>query len=122
MSISRGTIAALAGVVGAGVLAFPVASAAFGDGDTVYKRDDRLDELVLVDEDDDADDDTNATNTANTATGATQATGDDSRHTNVSRDDTRDNTNANTNADTRDDTNSRDDSRDDTNTRGDDSR
>ena len=69
-TISLGTVG-IAGVVTAGLLVLPIASAVTGDDETL-KRDDDAPELALVDEDDrDADPATRAT--------ATGASGDQSR-------------------------------------------
>jgi hypothetical protein len=64
MNILRGSVIGLAGVVGAGVLAWPVMSSASGDTEEVYKRDEQNLELVTVDDEDD--DDTNGTRVTTT--------------------------------------------------------
>jgi hypothetical protein len=85
MNIVRGSVVGLAGVVGAGVLAWPAASA-FADTEEIYKRDEQSRELVAVDDDDDAD--TNTRTGKDTRTGASRATRDNtaSNVTKVSRD------------------------------------
>jgi hypothetical protein len=57
MNIIRGSVIGLAGAVGAGVLAWPVAAVA--DNDEVYVKRQELD-ASLVDLDDEDDEDTNA--------------------------------------------------------------
>lgn len=80
MNIIRGSVVALAGTVGVGVLAWPTVSAAADE--VYYKRDDGSVELVAVDDDDN--DDSND----NTNTGVSKATNDHtaSNFTKVSRD------------------------------------
>ncbi len=88
MNPLRGSVIALAGLVGIGVLAVPGLASASADG--YLKRDDQDVDLVLVNDDDDDDaDPTNTRNTANTRnTGVSRATNDDTRSnvTRVSRD------------------------------------
>ncbi|HET6563165.1 MAG TPA: hypothetical protein VFG72_14925 [Marmoricola sp.] len=83
MNALRGSVIGLAGVVGAGVLAWPAASA-FADTAEVYQRDDQTPELVTVDDDDDGD----SNRLTNTNTGPSRATNDNTRsnRTAVSRD------------------------------------
>jgi len=77
----------LAGLVTTGLLAFPVASAVAGDdsSQTVFKRDDDAQEVVLVADDDD--DDTNARGThTNTNTNGNTGTHTRTRGSHHSRD------------------------------------
>ena len=86
MNILRGSVIGLAGVVGAGVLAWPVMSSASGDTEEVYKRDEQNLELVTVDDEDD--DDTNDPRVTNTrADNNTQ--NDNTRDSNTRNDKTR---------------------------------
>ena len=86
MNPLRGSVIVLAGLVGAGVLAWPTVAATSADG--YLKRDEQEVDLVLVnDDDDDSNDDTNA-GTVSRNTGFSRATGDNTRSnfTRVSRD------------------------------------
>ena len=77
----------LAGLVGAGVMAFPGTTiAADVNDDAVTKREEGVTELVLVDDVDD--DDTNGGTNTGTNTGTSRSTGDNTRSnfTRVSRD------------------------------------
>ena len=68
----------LAGLVGAGVMAFPGTTiAADVNEDAVTKREEGVTELVLVDDDDD--DDTNGGTDTGTNTGTSRSTGDNTR-------------------------------------------
>jgi hypothetical protein len=84
MNILRGGVVGLAGLVGVGVLTWPVASGAVAQ-DEVYKRDEGSTDLVLVgdDDDDDTNDDTDSRDT-----GVSRSTNDGTRSnfTAVSRD------------------------------------
>ena len=85
MRIIRGSVLGLAGLVGMGMLAFPLASVA-GDREAAFlKRDEQGSDLVLVadDDDDDSNDDSNDTDT-----GISRSTNDNTRSnfTKVSRD------------------------------------
>jgi hypothetical protein len=99
MSIIRGSVIGLAGAVGAGVLAWPMATASADTDEVRLKRDEQATEIVAVDDEDD--DDTNRlTNddrvTANTSDTRSKASRDtrskasndatNSRKTGVSRD------------------------------------
>jgi hypothetical protein len=100
MNILRASVIGLAGVVGAGVLAWPAMSAASGDTEEVYKRDDQTPELVTVDDQDD--DDTNGTRVTDTRDNDTRdnTRGDNTRGDNTRGDNTRgDNTRNDTRGD-----------------------
>lgn len=90
MNIIRGGVFTLAGLVGAGVVAWPAVAQARGNGNgddaAIFKRDDQAVELVAVQDDDD--DDTNDDETNNTNTGVSNPTNDNtaSNFTAVSRD------------------------------------
>lgn len=85
MSIIRGSVLGLAGLVGAGLLAVPVASIATDREAAFLNRDEQGEDLVLVadDDDDDSNDDSTDTNT-----GISRSTNDNTRSnfTKVSRD------------------------------------
>lgn len=81
MNPLRGTVIGLAGLVGAGVLAWPTLTTSSADG--YLKRDEQETDLVLVDDDDDSNDDSNSRFTGHSA--ATRD-GTRSNFTQVSRD------------------------------------
>jgi hypothetical protein len=84
MNPLRGSVIVLAGLVGAGVLAWPTVALTSADG--YIKRDEQEVDLVLVnDDDDDSNDDTSS---VSRFTGFSRATGDNTRSnfTRVSRD------------------------------------
>jgi hypothetical protein len=86
MNVLRGSVVGLAGLVGAGMLAWP-ASTAFAEGDEVYfKRDEQGKELVAVEDDDDTTGDGDTGKATNT--GFSKPTNDstNSRFTPVTRD------------------------------------
>ena len=88
MNPLRGSVIALAGLVGAGVLAWPsVGPSVAAPADDYLKRDEQDVDLVLVDEDpdDDPDDDPNDP-TSTRATRTTKNTRDTTRATQVTRD------------------------------------
>ena len=80
----------LAGIVGAGLLAFPATTVAAGNGnDAVFlKREEQASDLVLVADDDDDDTNDNTNDNTSVNTGFSAATGDNTRSnfTRVSRD------------------------------------
>lgn len=92
MKLLRGSVVGVAGLVGAGVIAWPAMSTATAaDSTEVYlNRDEQAAELVLVgdDDDDDSNDNTNTNNTQSRFTGFSRATNDNTRSnvTRVSRD------------------------------------
>ena len=81
MNPLRGAVIGLAGLVGAGALAWPTVTTATADG--YLKRDEQENDLVLVADDDDSNDDSRSRNT-----GFSRSTGDNTRSnfTKVSRD------------------------------------
>lgn len=81
MNPLRGSVIALAGIVGAGLLAWPALGPSMADG--YLKRDEQEVDLVLVDDDDDGNDDSRSR-----FTGFSAPTGDNTRSnfTKVSRD------------------------------------
>jgi hypothetical protein len=97
MNIARGSVIGLAGLVGAGVLAWPSVAGTTADG--YLKRDEQETDLVLVDDsDDDSGDDTRSRNTGisastrdNTASNFTRVSRDrDLSRSDKTRDRTRD--------------------------------
>lgn len=88
MGIIRGSVVGLAGLVGVGMLAFPLASTATDREAAFLKRDEQATDLVLVADDDDDDTNDDSKDSNDTDTGVSRSTNDNTRSnfTKVSRD------------------------------------
>ena len=88
MSIIRGSVLGLAGLVGMGMLAFPLASVVSDREAAFVKRDEQGSDLVLVADDDDDDSNDDSKDSKATNTGISRSTNDNTRSnfTKVSRD------------------------------------
>ena len=88
MSIIRGSVLGLAGLVGVGLLAFPLSSVATDRDAAILKRDEQGTDLVLVADDDDDDSNDTSNDNKDTNTGFSNSTNDNTRSnfTKVSRD------------------------------------